>query len=335
MQKVWVALDPLPEVVAAACKNGVDLLITHHPLIFRPLSRIDAATPTGRIISQALADRLAVAAAHTNLDSAPGGLNDLLAERIGLADVGPLARANVGGQFKLVVFVPEEAVDPVMLALSETPAGRIGRYSGCSFRTRGIGSFRPEPGSRPHAGKIGEANAVAEFRVETRLQGKDLPKVLQRLREAHPYEEMAYDLYRLADEGGHTGIGRVGRLTARCRLADLARSIEDALGLSEIRMVGNPDLQVERVAVCTGSGSSLMKDFMASGAEVYVSGDLRYHDARDAEAAGRGLIDVGHFGSEHLMVEAVADRLRRILDEQGDAVTVEECPMERDPFQNP
>ena len=330
--KVWTALDPLPEVVSAACAEGVDLLVTHHPLLFRPLARIDFKTPVGRVLEQALTKRLSVVAAHTNLDSVPGGLNDILAERIGLTSLTGLSRSGLDGHFKLVVFVPQEAEEKVMLALSRTPAGRIGRYAGCSFRSPGTGSFTAEVGARPRRGAVGETTSVNEVRIETRLREKDIAEVIQCLRQVHPYEQMAYDLYRLADDAGRLGIGRVGRLSTPRRLCDLAGDIGEALGLKSVQMAGNPDLEVRKVALCTGSGSSLMKDFLASGAEVYVSGDLKYHDARDAQTAGRGLIDLGHFGSEHFMVQALSQRLKKMLDDEGLAVDVESCPFEEDPF---
>jgi dinuclear metal center YbgI/SA1388 family protein len=226
VKKIWVALDPQPEVVFSACRENADLLVTHHPLIFRPLRRIDAATPVGRTVAAALSHRLAVVAVHTNLDIVPGGLNDLLAARIGLENVSSL-------------------------------------------------------------------DAPAEQRP---------------------------------------GLGRIGDLPFSVSLSDLVRQIKERMGLSTVRMAGDPALAVSRVAVCTGSGSSLMSTFFASDAQAFVSGDLRYHDARDSENAGRGLVDIGHFGSEHLMVGALAERLREAIGRQGLSVAVEECRTEKDPF---
>ncbi len=332
VEKIWVALDPLPEVLSAACSQGVDLLVTHHPLIFRPLRRIDSATPMGRAVETALAGRLAVVSMHTNLDAAAGGLNDMLAERIGLTGLAALSRPAKTGRFKLVVFVPEDAGREVADALARTPAGRIGRYSACRFATRGVGSFRAEEGARPRVGRIGETTHLDEVRIETIVHKKDIDEVIGQLRKVHPYEEMAYDLYPLAPPREQPGIGRVGRLTAACRLNDLAVRIKNGMGLDAVRIAGDPDLKVRKVALCTGSGSSLMKAFMASGADAFVSGDLRYHDARDAEAAGRGLIDIGHFGSEHFMVEAVTERLKKQIESQGILVVVEACSLEAEPF---
>lgn len=228
---VWVALDPSPDVVSAACRKGVGLLVTHHPLIFRPLKQIDTRTPLGGVIEKALRHRLAVYAMHTNLDAAADGLNDMLAERLGVQRRKPL----VG---------------------------------------------REETGTR-----------------------------------AGP------------------GIGRSGVLPARIRLSELAAEVKRRLGLETVRIAGDGSQYVKRVALSTGSGGSLLPHFLSSPADVFITGDLRYHDAREIEAAQRGAIDIGHFHSEHLMTAAVAQRLRRALHRRHATIPVEACSIERDPFQ--
>ncbi len=228
VRTVWIALDPAPDVVAAACSNGVDLLITHHPLIFNPLRSIDFSTPVGSIIHMAGEHRTGIFAAHTNLDNATGGINDVLAYRIGLNNLKVLANARG----------PEDS----------------------------------------------------------------------------------------------QGLGRVGELDKSKELASFALTIKEKLGLKFVKVAGKPDLLVNKVAVCTGSGSSLMDNFFSSGAQVYISGDLRYHDARATEAANLGLIDIGHFASEHLIVDILAERLGKILLETGIDVKVEAYKLENDPF---
>ena len=244
VERVWVALDPSLEVVAAACAQHVDLLITHHPLILKPLSAIDDRMPIGRIAHMAIGHQLAIYCAHTNLDSVQDGLNDLLSRRIGLAD--------------LTVLLPEHGAD----------------------------------------GPNGFDAALAAANSTTAPQG----------------------------------IGRVGRLPTAMTLPQLAAQVKSQLALDRVRYCGDDVLVVRRVAVCTGSGGSLMEPFFASGAEVFLSGDLKYHDARDAEAMGKGLIDVGHFASEHLMVAHVATRLKALATDYGLAVSVDACQIESDPF---
>ncbi len=232
---VRVALDATRAVVQEAVDGGGGLLITHHPLIFRPLKSIDLQSHQGALIARALAGKVAVFAAHTNLDAAVGGVNDILARRLGLEDLAPLSAGD----------------------------------------TQGCAAGAAQPGS---------------------------------------------------------GLGRVGRLPQPVELAALAADIQRRLGLAAVKICGDPRLTVERVAVCSGSGSGLMKDFFASGAQVYISGDLHYHDAMDAAAAGRGLIDVGHFASEFLVVETLARELRRRIAAAGIETEVRACAIEKDPF---
>ncbi|MCK5203798.1 MAG: Nif3-like dinuclear metal center hexameric protein [Desulfobacterales bacterium] len=241
VRRIWVALDPSPEVVKAACGKDVDLLITHHPLIFRPLKSIDFDTPAGSIIQIASQHQLAIFCAHTNLDIVRDGVNDVLAKRLGLKHLGIL--------------------EPV---------------------------------------KIGEP-----------LKNGNLPLV--------------------GGEVGH-GIGRIGSLAKTTSLKSLALMVKEKLKLEFAKVTGNPELKVARVAICSGSGSSLMQTFISSGAQVYISGDIRYHDARDAESVNRGIIDIGHFPSEHLMVGALAHQLEKTLTGEGIKTEVEPCAIETDPF---
>jgi dinuclear metal center YbgI/SA1388 family protein len=240
--KIWIALDPTLQVVEAACAQKVDLLITHHPLIFKPLKSIEFQTPLGAILNLATRQSLAIFAAHTNLDSAAGGLNDILARRIGLKDLKPL------------------------------------------------------------------------------VAGKEIKR----------YQ---YDNYPLISDEHRPGIGRVGYLGTAMDLKSFARMIKKEMGLKRLKFAGDPHLTIKKAAVCTGSGSSLLANFFTSGAQAYISGDMRYHDARDVEAANLGVIDIGHFSSECFIATELAARLSTIFVESGIKVTVEACDIERDPFE--
>lgn len=332
VKKMWIALDPLPEVVQAACSHQVDLLITHHPLIFKPLKALDLATPVGAILSLCIEHRLAIFAAHTNLDSARDGLNDLLAERVGLLNLSVLAGQPDKQLYKLVFFVPAAFEKKMLKVLFETPAGTIGTYSCCSFRSAGTGTYLPGENAHPFAGQPGEISHAPELRIESVVSKPDLALVIQHLRVHHPYETMAYDVYPLADGKIDQGIGRIGSLREPLKLIQLAESIERRLGLKRVVMAGDPNLKVTQVAVCTGSGSSLVDQFLNSAAQVFLSGDLRYHDARAITQAGRGLIDIGHFASEHIMVEALANRLIDRATAAGAKVDIQPCGLERDPL---
>ena len=329
---VWVALDPLPEVIAAACNQQVDMLITHHPLLFKPLKNLEFSTPLGASLYQAAVSRLAVYSAHTNLDKVSGGLNDMLAERIGLDSVTTLAPEMDVDACKLVFYVPADHEQEVLSALFETPAGAIGEYSCCSFRNSGTGSFLPGREARPFIGIPGEISHVDEIRIETLVRKRDIPAILAHVRKHHPYQTMAFDAYPLLPAPGQLGFGRIGRLPEPMTMFRFAQTIKEKLGVPSVKISGDPNKMVHCAAVCSGSGSSLLKTFLASPADVFISGDLRYHDARDVESAGKTLIDIGHFPSEHLMIGPVCDFLRRRFSAASWEISVTPYQLEKDPF---
>ncbi len=329
---IWVALDPLPEVVAAACDQHVDLLITHHPLLFQPLKNLDFNSPIGSILYQAAVNQLAVYSAHTNLDKVSGGLNDILAKWIGLDQVEVLAPENDTESCKLVLYVPADYEQQALSALFQTAAGIIGEYSCCTFRSAGKGSFLPGSHATTFIGKPGEISHVDEIRIETLVSKKDIPAVLSHVRSHHPYQTMVFDVYPLLPVGSGHGFGRTGTITVPMNLLQFANNIKEKLCLPNVKISGKPDMMIQRAAVCSGSGASLLNAFFASAADVYVSGDLRYHDARAVESAGKALVDIGHFSSEHLMIEPVCEHLRRRISGASWDIRVEACQLEKDPF---
>lgn len=332
VETICLALDPLPETVDAAVSAGAQMLITHHPLLFKPLSSVDVSTAVGAMLSTAMANRLAIFSAHTNLDSVAGGVNDVLAGRLGLDKLTVLDHEKQAEAVKLAVFVPKTHESAVLEALVKSGAGSIGEYSGCSFRSEGKGTFTPGSGSRPYLGQPGRFTQVDEVRIETRVTRARLAGVLGALRKAHPYETMAFDLYPVqSHETGH-GLGRVGRLDPPQTLDAFAETVRSRLGLPAVRVVGDGSMTVNRAAVCSGSGGGLMSTAFASGAQVYITGDVRYHDARDAQVRGIGLIDIGHFAGEHLVIGPLADRLAAAIAEAGWSVTVKTGDGECDPF---
>jgi dinuclear metal center YbgI/SA1388 family protein len=332
VRSIWTALDPSPEVVARACDNDVDLLVTHHPLFFKPIKQIDAGSPTGTIIDLALSHRLAIYSAHTNLDSVHGGVNDELARRLGLTRVQALSGGMPVEMAKLVVFVPKPNVHDILDTLFAMDAGRIGRYAHCTFRCEGIGTFTPDTDAEPASGTPGTLNEAGEARIEVRLPVDAVDRVVSALKTVHPYETMAYDTYPITVRDPAIGLGRIGVLPEALSLDELARRVKTQLGLGTVKVVGERDMTVRQVAVCSGSGGSLLHAAVTAGAQVFVSGDLGYHTARDAQQAGVGLIDAGHFGTEQLIVPVLADAIADTLGQAGIDVVVAPAEMERDPF---
>lgn len=332
VKTICIALDPTTEVIDHVCKRNINLLITHHPLIFKPLKSIDFGTPLGSIILKSAKNRLSIFSAHTNLDSVKNGINDILSEKIGLNNIYTLGKPVSPDIFKLVVYVSEEHKKDILDALFETSAGTIGSYSNCSFSTMGNGTFKSGVNSQPAIGRKDGISHVDEVRVETVVNKKDLKSVVETLKKSHPYETMAYDVYPLLTLDNKEGIGRVGELNSSVKLRELAKMVKQRLNIQSVKIAGNPELIVQRVAVCSGSGSGLMKDFFSSGAQVYISGDFRYHDARAVEEAGCGLIDIGHFESEHLALEMFANHLQDALDKERIDASIELYEEEKSPF---
>ena len=334
ISRIMVALDATPAVIESALASACNLLITHHPLIFTSQKSISAATPQGASIHAAIRGALAVVSMHTNYDCAEGGLNDLLAERIGLSICVPLQVTSVREQTKLVVYVPEEHLERVRSALLPH-AEALGAYTDCSFSAPGVGTFTPLNGARPFIGVVGALERVAEYRLELLMDRTALPRAIKALVAAHPYEEPAFDIYPLLNEGRKLGLGRIGRLPEPVSLSEFAARLRKNLAAPGLRFVGNPDALLAKVALCGGSGASLLRTAVRSGADVLVTGDVKYHEAREAEELGIAIVDAGHFPTEIIMVNAVTERLERMLAEAGYGdCEVIACGVESDPFRN-
>ncbi len=300
--RVLVALDLTPAVIDEAEATGADLIVTHHPLLFRPLKRLTDDDASGAPALRLARTGIAYYAVHTNLDAAAGGVSVALAERLGLTDVRFLAPLE-GALRKLVVFVPRTHADAVRQALAEAGAGRIGDYEACSFETPGTGRFRPGEGAAPFLGQAGgPEEAVDEARIEVQLAHWDVPAAVRAVKAAHPYEEVAYDVYPVEQSATRAGFGAVGRLSTPEPLADFLARTARALGADALRYAGDPAMPVERVAVCGGAGADLIGRARAAGADAYVTADLTYHrffDAFDPDGTPRmALVDAGHYETE-------------------------------------
>jgi dinuclear metal center YbgI/SA1388 family protein len=331
VRRVLVSLDPSEKALEAARREEAQALICHHPLIFTPLKSLAPTDETGRLVFRAVWDGIAVLAAHTNLDRARDGLNDWLAESLGLRQCVPL-ETGTGDLYKLVVYVPAGYEGRVAEALFRAGAGHIGDYDCCSFRTDGTGTFRPGAGTDPFTGRTGELSSVRELRLETVLPREHLQRALDRMVKAHPYEEVAYDLLPLANRRPDVGLGRIGRLPDALALGEFADRVKQVLQTPAVRLVGDRDRRVCKVAVCGGSGASLLSEAVRQGADVLLTGDVKYHEARQAESRNLALVDAGHFATERLMVGRLAGVLRSKAAERGFDIAIEEFQGEEDPF---
>lgn len=331
ISRIMICLDASEHALDEAQRIGAQAIFCHHPLVFQPLKRLSPVDETGRLLFRAVREGVAIVSAHTNLDSAANGINDWLASALGVEKALPL-QAGGGDLFKLVVFVPSGYEERVAAALFEAGAGAIGHYDSCSFRTDGVGTFRPDEASNPFIGQAGTLERVREIRLETLLTREVQGRAIQRMLKAHPYEEVAYDLIPLANRRSDVGLGRIGYLSQPTTLEAFAATVKKALGVAHVRVVGDFEKKVHKVAVCGGSGASLLGETDRQGADVLVTGDVKYHEAFSARSRKIGLIDAGHFGTEHIMVKHLAEVLRHATATRRMDIQIEELQGEKDPF---
>lgn len=310
---VVTALDVDSAVVEYACEKGANLIVAHHPLIFHGIREIDLAAGQGALLKALIQKEISVYAAHTNLDVAAGGLNDCLAVKLGLTDIMLLGETHREPMLKLAVFVPIDHLEAVRIAVSEADAGHTGNYSHCTFTALGTGTFKPLPGSTPFIGQEGTVEEVNEGRLETIVPASKLPAVLQAMMEAHPYEEVAYDLYSLPRQVTSFSYGRMGVLEQELSLRSLAEHVKQVFQLNQVRYAGDPERIIRRVGLVSGAGSSLIPAAMQSSCDVLITGDLKYHESKDALDAGLAVIDAAHDGLER----SAADILAQIIEQAG------------------
>ena len=331
LERAMVALDPSLGAVQAASDAGAQALVTHHPLLFRPIKRLTPDDAVGRVLWTAVHSGISVISAHTNLDCAEDGLNSWLARQLEV--LAPVPLQPVAGEYlKLVVFVPVGHEQQVAEALFAGGAGQIGAYDQCSFRSRGEGTFRPGPESSPFTGEPGKMEQVGEFRLETIVPQRRLARVLEKMLKAHPYEEVAYDLFPLRNQVPGAGLGRIGKLEQATTLDAFAAKVKAALGCDHLRLIGAGDLPVHKVALCGGAGAGLLQTAHRQGADVLVTGDVKYHEARQAEELGLALVDAGHFATEKLMIKLVAEALRNAAGKRHWEIEFVTYTGEQDPF---
>ena len=332
VRKVMFAVDPAPAVAAEAAEWGADLLVVHHPLFLKPVHGFAATTPKGRTLARLAGAGCALLTAHTNADQAVGGVSEAMANALGLTEQRPLRAAQGAAMDKLTVYAPVDAAAPVRAALAEAGAGRIGPYDFASFSSPGEGRFRPLKGANPMIGSVGEIETVDEVRIEVVLDRALRGPAVAAMLAAHPYEEPAYDVVELADpESSASGTGRVG-MVERTTLADFAAAVAKALPetVHGVRVAGDPERSVRRIAVCGGAGDFLLDEVARSDADVYVTSDLRHHPAAEfQELGGPALVDVAHWAAEWTWLPVVEAKVRETL---GDSVDTRVSTINTDPW---
>lgn len=309
---VLTCLDSTEDVVNEAVRKGCNLIVAHHPIVFKGLKRLNGNNYIERTVLAAIKNNVAIYAIHTNLDSVlRGGVNTRICERLGLTQLKILSPKRQS-LMKLITFIPLESTQTVLTALYEAGAGQIGDYKNCSFRTQGIGTFLPTGAAQPHIGAVGQTEEVTEDRVELIFPSFLQGQILHALRKSHPYEEVAYYLQALENENQEVGSGMVGNLEAPMDELDFLHHLKKTMQTACVRHTLLRGSKVKRVAVCGGSGSFLLRDAIASGADVFVTADFKYHEFFDAE---KKLIiaDIGHFESEQFTIDLLNEHIEHFL----------------------
>jgi dinuclear metal center YbgI/SA1388 family protein len=309
VRRVLTCLTVTPESAAEAAEAGAQLVVSHHPVLFKAVRRLTDATPEGRTLLALARAGVAVYSPHTAFDGAAGGINETLARRVGLAELRPLRPAGGAAECKVVVFVPEQDLQSVMRSLFAAGAGHIGQYRECSFRLLGTGTFFGSESANPAVGQRGRREEVAEFRLEVVCPESAVAQVVAAARGAHSYEEPAIDVYPLRPRPGAVGEGRVGTLGREAPLGSFAAAVRGELRCGPVQVVGDPGRVVRRVAVACGAGGSFLGEAVRAGADVLLTGEARFHDYLEARARGLGLVLPGHYATERLGAEELARRI--------------------------
>ena len=308
VSRAIIALDATSAVIEEAGKEGAQLVVTHHPVIFSGLKRIPAHSP----VYQAIKSGVAVICAHTNLDVAEGGVNDILAGLLGLRDLAVLETTQTSPYRKVIVYTPADSAETVYSAMAKVGAGRQGHYEGAAFFSSGEGRFTPLKGANPAIGEIGKRQRLEECRIEMLVAPGDLQAVLEAIRQAHPYEEPAFDVLETHFNKERRGLGRVGSLPQPLSPEHFARYLKDRLGIESAKCVLG-SRQIERVAVCGGAGASLLEQAKQMGAQALVSAEAKHSQMLEAADLGMTLIDAGHYATEAVVLPALLENLKTAL----------------------
>lgn len=296
VEKAIIALDRSPGAIQFAIDQNAQLLLTHHPLIFDPVASVTSDTLEGRSIQTLIQHGISHIAAHTNWDAATGGINDALASRLGLKDVEAFGSSAGSEEFKLACFVPPVSLDAVLDACAEAGAGMIGKYNRCAFLSQGTGTFEPQWGANPTIGMGTQRGKVKETRFEMVCPADRVSAVIQALRNAHPYEEPAFDLIPLRKGRGQP-MGRIGTLKSSLSLPKFAAHVDAQLGTRSWTW-GSSSRIISRVAVVGGAAESEWRAALELGADAFVTGEVRQHVALETSAAGIAILAAGHYATE-------------------------------------
>ncbi|MGM0366757.1 MAG: Nif3-like dinuclear metal center hexameric protein [Actinomycetota bacterium] len=318
IKKIHITLDISGDVVDKAIADGTDLIISHHPLIFNLLKKITSGNWKEKLVLSLAENNIAVYAAHTNYDICPEGLGDFFIRTLGLKSVS-FIQPYSEQWYKFVIFVPPEAEEKVRHAICSRGGGKWKNYSCCTFNTQGVGTFFPEKGSAPYSGEVGKLSFAKEVRIECIVSQSILDEVVNEARRIHPYQEAAYDVYRLENRFEEGGIGVTGSLQEPAGLEEFLKIAKDSAGLPGLRWSGaiGEGKGIEKIAVVWGSANSLNEELAGLDCDLVMVGEINYHNAQDLTEQGKILVEIGHGLSERWAIEGIHDRLKAYLKKEG------------------
>jgi dinuclear metal center YbgI/SA1388 family protein len=331
VQNILLALELTESIIEEAIEKNIDLIVVHHPLIFKSLSKITDDNPIENMAMTLIKNDINLYVSHTNLDAAKEGTCQYLAELLGLKNLKVLEVASEEILYKVQVFLPQASEIKVKEAMINHGAGAMGEYKGCSFVSKGIGEFVPLEGSNPHIGQINEDTQVDEVKIETLVSENHLKEVIAAMIQSHPYEEPAYDIIKLENKGTKKGIGRVGTLDEMTSLENFAAFVKEKLKADHIKIIGKKDKKIKRVSVVTGAGSDYIK-VASENSDVFITGDIKYHQAQEALQSGLAIIDGGHYETEVIYLERYQEILQKKFEEKSYDVQVLVSEININPF---
>jgi len=315
VKNILLTIDTTKDVVAEAKKQKAELIISYHPVIWDGLKKITTDDSTA-VVYELIRSGIAVFSIHTALDILTGGVNDGLAEIIGIKNAEPIGDYvdnPAGDDYKLVVFVPVDSLAKVSNAVFAAGAGAIGNYSNCGFSGEGTGTFLPLEGSKPAIGKKNKFEKVNEMRFETIVPAGKLEKVIEAMKKSHPYEMPAFDVIKLYNDQSKFGLGRIGLLEKPAKLPEIVKRIKKVTGARAVGLVGNEKRLVKKAAVCAGTCGKIINSVIAANADLYLTGELKHHQALAAQEAGLTCICLSHTVSERFILKKIAKQLQKPL----------------------
>lgn len=329
LTQALTCLTLTPDVAEEAVLLGAGLVVTHHPVLFKPVQQVTTATSEGRLLLALLRHSIAVYSPHTAWDNSASGINQQLAERMKLTEIAPLRPKAIADEAKIVTFVPEWALATVREALWNAGAGTIGNYRNCSFHLHGTGTYFGTEAANPAVGESGRLEQVEEVRLEVVCPLKRIDRALAALRSAHPYEEPAVDVFTVKKVTGSSGSGRIGNLTRPMTLEELNREIASELRQPYVQFVGDPSSIIERIGIACGAAGEFLRDAHRNGCQAFLTGEARFHTCLEARDLNLGMILPGHYATERFSMERLADQLRQHFP----SLAVSASQRERDPLE--